>query len=222
MEWVLMKAELLFITPDAERLIEKAAKVSYQSKPAITIEEARAFIKKLIGKKHDSVLEHGLATVKLSGVSRALTHQLIRHRLSSYTQKSQRYCDERNLEVVVPRAIVDNEDAFGMFDQAMFEAERSYRELLDLGIKKEDARYVLPNATASEIVVTNNFRQWRKVFTLRLSPHAQDEIRRAMSLCHRLIDEYVPSVFDDFENPFWDEIHFGISDADNDTACYEE
>src|SRR3990170_1849655 len=141
-----MKVELLAITPNSEELIETAGKACYQSQKRDEHRNRKHFIEGLIKNGHYSVLEHAYATFRISGVSRSATHQLVRHRLCSFTQQSQRYVDESNFNYVEPDPIKNNSKAHILFTKFMEEAKRSYSELQRLGIKNEDARFVLPNA----------------------------------------------------------------------------
>src|SRR3990170_6774697 len=140
------QVDLLAITPDCEKLIEEAGRTCYLSFGKIGKGSEKKFIKMLIKSGHLSVLEHAYATFRIKGGSRAFTHQLVRHRLCSYTQQSQRYVDEANFNYVEPDPIKNNSKAHILFTKFMEEAKRSYSELQRLGIKNEDARFVLPNA----------------------------------------------------------------------------
>ena len=192
-----MRVELLSVTPDAEKLIESAARTAYLSFDAQTEGTETAMIRRLIRAGHYSVLEHAWATVRIAEVSRACTHQLVRHRLCSYTQQSQRYVDESGFECVVPRSIESNAEARTIYSGLMRKAGEAYKQLLGLGIRREDARFVLPNAVESEIVVTANLRQWRHMIELRGSADAQWEIRAVMVEVLRILKRHAPTVFED-------------------------
>ncbi len=194
-----MEVELLTITPDAERLIEVAGRTCYDTGDRATTDSAAEFIRMLIARGHLSVLEHASATFRVRGVSRALSHQLVRHRLASYSQRSQRYVSEAGFPYAAPPSLEANPEAKRAFDEAVESARAAYEKLLALGVPREDARFVLPNATATEIVVTANFREWRHIVELRGHPTAQWEIRRlAIAILRRLRKE-APAVFADFE-----------------------
>ena len=167
-----MKIELLFITPNAEKLIETAGRTSYLSFDKQKEGYEKKFIRMLIKRGHYSVLEHVCATFRISGVSRAFTHQLVRHRLCSFTQQSQRHVDESNFMYIEPSSIKNKSRAHKIFNEFMEYARKTYRKLIE-----EDVRYVLPNATESQIVITANLRKWRHMIELRGSPNAQWEIR---------------------------------------------
>ncbi len=194
-----MKVELLFITPDAEKLIETAGRTSYLSFGKQGKDTEKAFIRMLIKRGHLSVLEHAYATFRISGVSRAFTHQLVRHRLCSFIQQSQRYVDESNFNFIEPQSIKNNPETHSIFTEFMDNARKTYVELQKLGIKNEDARFVLPNAAESQIVVTANLREWRHIVELRGEPDAQWEIRRAAIEILKILKKHAPTVFGDFE-----------------------
>lgn len=193
-----MKVELLSITPESEKLIENAGRTSYLSFDKKSEGSEKRFIKMLIKRGHTSVLEHASATIRISGVSRALTHQLVRHRFSSITQQSQRYVDETNFMYVEPETIKENSDAHQIFNDLMEKINHTYRKLRNLGIKKEDARFILPNATESELVITANFREWRHIIELRGDPAAQWEIRELTIKILKELKKNAPTVFGDF------------------------
>jgi thymidylate synthase (FAD) len=193
------KIELLFITPNAEKLIETAGRTSYLSFPKQREDTEKSFIRMLIKNQHLSVLEHAYATFRISGASRAFTHQLVRHRLCSFIQQSQRYVEESNFHYVEPDSVRNDPEAHSIFIEAMDKAKEVYLKLQKLGIKKEDSRYVLPNAAESQIVVTANLREWRHVIGLRGKLQSQWEIRRVAIEILRILKNYAPTVFGDFE-----------------------
>lgn len=194
-----MRVELLFITPNAQKLIEEAGRTSYLSFDKQGRNTEKKFIRMLIKNGHLSVLEHAYATLRISCVSRAFTHQLVRHRLCSFTQQSQRYVDESEFNYIEPESIKNNSKSHSLFTKFMESAKRVYSELQRLGIKNEDARFVLPNAVESQIVVTANFREWRHIIGLRGSSDAQWEIRRVVIEILKILKKYTPTVFEDFE-----------------------
>jgi len=194
-----MRVELLFITPNAQKLIEEAGRTSYLSFDKQGRNTEKKFIRILIKNGHLSVLEHAYATFRIFGVSRAFTHQLVRHRLCSFTQQSQRYVDESEFNYIEPESIKNNSKSHSLFTKFMESAKRVYSELQRLGIKNEDARFALPNAVESQIVVTANFREWRHIIGLRGSSDAQWEIRRVAIEILKILKKYTPTVFEDFE-----------------------
>jgi len=192
-----MKVELLAITPNSEELIEKATRTCYDSE--CNPETRTSFLKGVMKRGHESVIEHASATFKIEGVSRALTHQLVRHRIASYSQVSQRYVKFDNFKYIVPPEIERNKKAKQKFEETMSSIRVAYENLVYLGIKAEDARFVLPNACETEIVVTMNFRALRNFLKLRLDSHAQWEIKE---LAHRMLEilyGQAPSIFEDLK-----------------------
>ena len=173
-----MEITLLQNTPEPEKLIASAARTCYDSEPK-DIEKERALIRGLIKSGHESVIEHASASFKLDGVSRVLTHELVRHRLFSFSQRSQRYVKEDVPSYVTPDVLLNaNEEdhklsaAKKLYDTFMKDSWFLYKNLMERGLKPEDARFVLPNACTTEIVVSGNFRQWRNFLKLRLSTRA--------------------------------------------------
>jgi len=194
-----MIVELLFITPDAEKLIETAGRTAYLSFDKRGKGTEKAFIRMIIKNGHFSVIEHAYATVRISGVSRVFTHQLVRHRLCSFTQQSQRYVDESNFNYIEPESIKNNLEAHSLFVKFIGDAKNVYSRLQKIGIKNEDARFVLPNAVESEIVVTANFREWRHMIELRGNSNAQWEIRNVAIEILKILKKHAPTIFEDLE-----------------------
>jgi len=201
-----MKVELISITPNSEKVIEDAGRTSYLSFVKKRKHTEKIFIRMLIKNGHYSVLEHAYASFRIFAVSRAFTHQLIRHRLCSYTQQSQRYVDESNFNYIEPESIKNNSKAHSLFTKFMEDAKMIYSELQRFGIKNEDSRFVLPNAVESQIVSTANFREWRHIIELRGSPDAQWEIRKVAIEILKILKKHAPTVFEDFEIDEDDEI----------------
>lgn len=195
----MIKVELLSITPSAEKLIEDAGRTAYLSFHKEIKYSGRDFIKMLINKDHISVLEHALATFRIKGGSRSFTHQMVRHRLCSFTQQSQRYVDESKFSYSIPDSIKQDPKTENLYRNFMKRAKAVYTELQELGIKNEDARFILPNAVESEIVVTANFREWRHIFELRGEAEAQWEIRTIMIKILKILKKKAPAIFEDYE-----------------------
>ena len=193
------KVELLSITPNAEKLIEAAGRTSYMSFDKQGQDSEKRFVRMLVKSGHHSVLEHAHAMFRISGASRSFTHQLVRHRLCSIIQQSQRYVDESNFNYIEPDSIKKNREAHSVFVDFMDKAREAYLKLNGLKIKKEDARYVLPNAVESQVVVSANFREWRHVIDLRGKAQAQWEIRRVAIEILKILRKHAPNVFGDFE-----------------------
>jgi thymidylate synthase (FAD) len=189
--------ELLAVTPDAERVIEQAGRTCYMSRSRITSESSEKFIRMLIAKEHLSVLEHASAAFRICGISRVSTHQLVRHRLCSFSQRSQRYVRETADHFVTPPSISGNPEARRIFDRAVAASLEAYTHLLQLGVPKEDARFVMPNATESEIVLSANFRELRHIILARGSKHAQWEVRSIAVEILKIMKQRAPNVFAD-------------------------
>ncbi|NLW83110.1 MAG: FAD-dependent thymidylate synthase [Phycisphaerae bacterium] len=192
-----VKVSLLAITPDAQKLIEEAGRTCYLSFEKIGADSAEDFITRLIKMGHDSPLEHSCATFRIENCSRAMTHQLVRHRLMSVSQQSQRYVDEKNFSFVIPSGL-PAEDAVE-FAADMETIRQMYVKWRSKGLKREDARFVLPNACTSEIVVTANFREWRHIIQLRISPKAQWEIRAVCRQILSILKHHAPACFADIQ-----------------------
>jgi thymidylate synthase (FAD) len=190
-----MNVELLAITPDAERVIEIAARTCYQSGDKMVPEKMGELLPKLIAMGHESPFEHAYATFRLSEVSRAMTHQLVRHRLLSVSQKSQRYVSESTFGWVVPPAVRAEDQS--EYEQDMVTIREMYAKWKGKGLKSEDARFVLPNACTTELVVSANFREWRHVFHVRCHRRAQWEIREVCLLLLNELHQQAPHVFGD-------------------------
>ncbi len=197
-----MQVELLYHTPDPERAIATAARLCYAPVGAKELmetmppERVASVLSTIMAGGHFSTLEHASYTFAIDGVSRALTHQLVRHRLASFNQQSQRYVKfKEGIEVIKPDTIAKNEKANALFDSAMQVAEQAYADLVELGIPAEDARFVLPNAAETKIVVTMNVRELLHFFELRCCNRAQWEIRELACKMLDLVRPSAPFVF---------------------------
>ena len=198
-----MKVKLLRYTADAELLCGAAALTSTRSgSPSEILEKmdsetAKRIIKRVTGYGHVSVIEHASFTFSIEGVSRAMTHQFVRHRIASYTQQSQRYVTYDTLEkYVTPPSIADNAEAKKMFDETLEKISETYQKLLKLGISKEDARFILPNAAKTNIIVTMNARELRHFFNLRCCVRSQWEIREVATEMFRQVKKVAPALFE--------------------------
>lgn len=151
------------------------------------------FIRSLMNKDHTSVIEHIQATFDIKGISRACSHQLVRHRIQSISQKSQRYVKEDNFGYVVPATIEGEflED----YNDCMSSIDSLYKRMIEGGIRKEDARYILPNACTTDLVNTFNLRSLMNLFDLRGDKHAQEEIRVLAIKMLELVKPICPNVF---------------------------
>lgn len=168
-----------------ESVVASAANLCYNGMGAKDIlkdmseEKANRLTKQMVDSGHHSTLEHVSFTFAIEGVSRACTHQLVRHRIASYSQQSQRYVKAKNFRqtVIMPDSILSNNRAQAIFNYTMDVVGSCYNELLGLGIPSEDARFILPNATETKIVVTMNARSLLHFFSERMCMRAQWEIR---------------------------------------------
>ena len=187
-----MHVELLYHTPDPERAIATAARLCYAPVGAAELmetmpeERVQSVLSTIMGSGHFSTLEHASYTFAVDGVSRALTHQLVRHRIASFNQQSQRYVRFADgVATVKPESVAASEEASSVFDQAIAAAVEAYGKLLDAGVPAEDARYLLPNAAETKIVITMNVRELLHFFSLRCCNRAQWEIR---DMAHRMLE----------------------------------
>lgn len=187
----ILNVTLLSHTPDPERAVAAAGRLCYspstaaQLKESMTLEEVGKLVRLLVNSGHLSTFEHASFTFGVDGISRACSHQLVRHRLASYSQQSQRYVRfGEGSGFVVPPKIAESPEALAVFEKAMKAAQEAYDRLVELGkagglkdeAVQEDARFVLPNAAETRIVVTMNARELRHFFGVRCCRRAQWEI----------------------------------------------
>ena len=185
------------IYEEALRIVENATRVCYKSEDKIKEGSAEKLIRGIIKAKHFGCIEHVSLTVKFI-CDRACSHQLVRHRLMSFNQKSQRYCKEDNLEVIKPEGLENT----SLWLESCRQAENAYAEMIRRGEKPEVARGVLPNSTATEIYATANLREWRHFFELRCHRTAQRDIRSlALSLLCQMFEQY-PVFFEDMVDKY--------------------
>ena len=185
----MVKVKLLSYTTNPVDVIEEAASTCYDSSPT-----GGKIMNHCYKSGHHSVLEFADFTFKISGVSRALTHQLVRHRLASYAQRSQRYCKETGFEFVTPPSIENNPEAAVLYQETMNYITNVYAKLLAMQIPGEDARMVLPNACCSEICVKMNLRTFMNFCNERLCSCAQWEIRRMAKLMVKEVLKVAPDL----------------------------
>lgn len=219
------KVTLLAYTPDPERTVAFAAKLCYSSsgiedlRDGLTEEKISSFVKMLADMGHESPIEHVSFTFGIEGVSRACTHQLVRHRLASYSQKSQRYVTEGQFEYIVPPEIAEDKKASELFISAMEADQKAYDDIAEVLKEKhlktflgdgldektanrmaekkaiEDARFVLPNACETKIVVTMNARTLMNFFHHRCCNRAQWEIKAVADLMLKEVSKVAPNLF---------------------------
>lgn len=223
----MIKVKLLRYTPEGEKLIASAAKLCYsrvgigEIEESLDTENVESFLSLLMDLNHESPIEHISFTFGVEGISRTLSHQLVRHRIASYSQQSQRYVKLTQFEYIVPPAIEKNEKARNIFLKAMEEDQRHYNEIVNLLQKDyykeyidkdmsereakskaekksiEDARYIFPNACETKIVFTMNARSLLNFFKLRTCNRAQWEIREMAILMLKQVKEVYPTLFKD-------------------------
>lgn len=197
-----MRVTLLHHTPDPERTIALAARLCYsptgldELRGRIDAADITSFIDKIMSLGHHSVLEHASFSFGVEGISRVTSHQLVRHRVASYSQQSQRYVSHVTaFDAITPPSIAANPEAATRFQEAIAHAHRAYAELVAAGIEPEDARYLLPNATETKIVITMNARQLLHFFQLRCCERAQWEIRAMATEMLALVRPVAPVIF---------------------------
>ena len=191
--------------PDSDlilKLIEQAGRTCYKSENKMTADSADQFVRRLILSGHHSVIEHMNISVRFI-CDRGVSHELVRHRLASFSQESTRYANySKNKfgnEITVIRPLFWTEDSpsYKQWLAAMENAEKTYLNLIEMGAPAEQARSVLPNSLKTEIVMTCNLRQWRHVFELRCSKAAHPQIREIMLPLLKAFKERLPAIFDD-------------------------
>lgn len=196
-----MKVKLICYTPEPERTVAMSARLCYSPVGAeqlaenMSKEQIDKLVQKIVDLGHTSTMEHVSFTFAIEGVSRVLTHQLVRHRIASYSQQSQRYVSEHNFEYIIPPSVAANEKAKEKFLSLMDQVRGAYDELVDLGIPKEDARYCLANAAETKIVVTMNTRTLLHFFQVRCCMRAQWEIRKMAELMLAEVRRVAPMLF---------------------------
>lgn len=191
-----MKVELISYSNLGEKVCGIASKTCVSENIPDVNDNVMKSLRSAISSGHEAVLEHWSATFAVSGVSRALTHQLVRHRVASYSQQSQRYVDMDGFDYVVPESILNHPDSLEQFKWGIKAIQKVYKTLLAYGIDMEDARYILPNACTTNIIVSMNARQLRHFFALRCCNRAQKEIRELADKMLELVKEVAPTIFE--------------------------
>jgi thymidylate synthase (FAD) len=197
-----MKVKLLKFTKDAEKMCAVAARLCYSAAKIDDIDEnlshdkVKDLLSKVISSGHHSVLEHASFTFGVEGVSRALLTQLTRHRIASFSVQSQRYVKFRSgVDFVFPKTIKKDEKLLEKYNNFLKNTESLYKEFLDAGIPTEDARYILPNAAATQIITTMNARELRHFFSLRCCNRAQWEIKEMACCMLNIVKREAPLLF---------------------------
>lgn len=193
-------AELVWITPNSEKMIELAGRTCYKSEDAITEDSSVKFVEMIMKRGHESVLEHASASVRFV-CDRGVTHELVRHRLCAFSQESTRYCNYGKekfggeISVIEPPELTEQQ--FMMWQETMFQIEEVYLKMISQGVSPQIARSVLPNCLKTEIVTTANLREWRHIFKLRRSMAAHPQIKEVMNIAFDLLYKECPTVFKD-------------------------
>ena len=202
MKIIKASSEIISHTPDIEKVIELAGRTCYRSNDKITEDSANGFIERIKGFKHDSVLEHGSITVRFV-IDRGVSHELVRHRLASFSQESTRYCNYgkdkfgNEITVIEPCFWAEGTPEWDLWWSACEYAEGHYFDLLKEGATPQQARSVLPNSLKTEVVMTANPREWRHVFKVRCHRDAHPSMVEVMV---PLRDEFIkrwPALFGD-------------------------
>lgn len=208
-----IKPEAKILLPvDGNQLLknlERIARVCYKSENLITEDSYIPFLQRILKSGHESVIEHEKVTAKIV-CDRGVSHEIVRHRIASYSQESTRYCnyakDKFGTELTFIRPYFWNrsDQRYKIWENLMRQAENAYMDLLQLGASPQEARSVLPNSLKTEIVMTMNMREWRHFFRLRMSPTAHPQMRE---VCSVLLQEFlreIPLLFNEFQ-PLLDE-----------------
>ena len=195
-----MNVKLIGYSSSPEKLPAMAAtlthsKIKPENLSTLSERKQSAVLDQVLGLGHTSVIEHTSFTFAISDVSRSLTHQLVRHRIASYSQQSQRYVNLNEPQYVIPPSIVKNKKMRNAYDETMAVIWDQYNKLLKMNIPAEDARYVLPNATCTNIMVTMNARSLLNFFELRCCLHAQWEIRLLANKMLQEVRKVAPTIF---------------------------
>lgn len=187
---------------DLYEQIELAGRTCYKSESNINSGSAERFIKNILSRGHEAVIEHGAITVRFI-CDRGVSHEIVRHRIASYCQESTRYCNYsresfgEEITVVAPTNIHKGTDAYEIWANAIRQAEDAYFELLEGGCTPQEARAVLPNSLKTEVVVTMNPREWRHFFKLRCSTAAHPDMRVLASMALEMFAANWPALFED-------------------------
>ncbi len=199
MKIVKPSAELLFITPNAEQLIERCGRICYKSEDKITSDSAAKFIRMVIENGHHAVIEHAYATI-IFVCCRGVTHEQVRHRIASYCQESTRFCNYskdkfgNEISVIEPPGL-DEINRY-RWEEVCIHIEKAYMKMIEDGIPPQIARTVLPTCLKTEIAVTANLREWRHILNLRWrNDRAHPQIREVMGIAAKFLNDHCPNVF---------------------------
>ena len=181
---------------DMLEIIELAGRTCYKSEDNITDDSAERFIKSLMNKNHKSVLEHAKVTLRVI-CDRGVSHEIVRHRMASYSQESTRYCNYskdkfgKEITVIKPCFLEENTEKYDLWLKTCENCEKSYFEMLEMGMTPQEARSILPNSLKTEIVMSMNISSWRNFFQLRTAKAAHPQMR-----------EVADMIFDEFEKRY--------------------
>lgn len=184
--------------------IERAGRVCYKSEANITSDSAADFVKRILENGHESVLEHEKVTVRII-CDRGVSHEIVRHRIASYSQESTRYCNysldkyQNELTFIRPFFWEDDPEKFYIWEKCMHFAEQSYLTLIGMGSTPQEARSVLPNSLKTEIIVTMNLREWRHFFKLRTSTAAHPQMKEIAIPMLNTFKKLIPVIFEDIQ-----------------------
>lgn len=182
--------------------IERAGRVCYKSEEKITEDSAKRFVQNIIKSGHESVIEHEKITVRII-CDRGVSHEIVRHRIASYSQESTRYCNYNadkfgnELTFIKPYFWDEDIEKYSIWEETMRCIEKSYMKLIDLGAKPQEARSVLPNSLKTEIIVTMNLREWRHFLKLRAVKAAHPQMRQIAVPLLKAFQDAIPILFDD-------------------------
>lgn len=180
--------------------LEVAGRTCYKSENKMTEDSAANFVRNLIKRGHESVLEHVSITVRII-TDRGISHEIVRHRLASYSQESTRYCNykDKEIEFVLPYDIDPETKIFDYWKLSCQASETDYKVLIAEGVAPQTARSVLPNCLKTELVMTCNLREWRHFFKMRCAPGAHPDMKYLATIMLHDFQEKIPVVFDDIE-----------------------
>ena len=184
------------------KTIERIGRVCYKSEDRINEESAGRFIRNLLSRGHESVIEHVSVTAKVI-CDRGVSHEIVRHRIASYSQESTRYCNYslgkfgNELTVIRPCFWEESDECYQIWRKSMEEAERVYLDLISRGASPQEARSVLPNSLKTELVMTMNLREWRHFFRLRADEHAHPQMQEIAFMMLEEFHRRLPVLFED-------------------------
>ena len=186
------------------RKIEAAGRICYKSEENITDGSAEIFVRSILKNGHESVIEHEKISVRVV-CDRGVSHEIVRHRIASYSQESTRYCNYskekfgKELTFIKPVFWEEDSKEYQLWKNLMKKTEASYNELIEMAAAPQEARSILPNSLKTEIVITMNLREWRHFFRLRTSKKAHPQMRQISRMILEYFKENIPAVFDDID-----------------------